>query len=571
MMPTHASAKSLTLALLCTLSALWVGCWGNGDLPPDQLVVLVPETDQSRNWIPRYVESPLGFEMTHNLYDGLYNPKVPQLYEESLVQSVEGVRDEGDERRELTLKIRRGRYWLESKDDSEGPEVTAQTVADAWRYIQETEGFPGRARYAGSIESVTALNDETLRVTFRSPISLALTAPEVLSFRIFPVPAQRESIPLGSGAFVVGTGSSRGGGSYTLLEPARFFPRIDGGERPDVKIISKLSAADRLEEVGEGKAHVALAIPPYYQSRIRNAQHRETAPYNVWALAFSSRLSQAQRRELAASLDAATLLEAFLQEGTYGSSSIWDSQGGKAALLSPTVFPANYEVFRCMGVQLERESIQGELGTLAQRLLNEPVGFAKPMTNPAVLPQRLKVVFPDSGSFSEGVKSMADRLEELIEETFSGKQVRLEGQDPGTYDNTIKALAQGTTDAHIAIVRLDYQRRCDASRHFKNDPDPGLHGGLFSWLSDEPGGAELSWNSSLLETLRNQQACDALVVPSLQVVQAVHDLAPAKFLFRMPSLIVFGNSVDLGVHDEFALAGMRNWIVLTQELRQGEE
>ncbi len=524
----------------------------------DELVILVPEDLRFEYSIPSKVRTSLDVEMAHNLYDGLFNPKVTEGYEKSLAQEIDaGLRAGEAESNEVTVTVRLGRTWVDASNGEAQPgeQIDAYQVEAAWGAIEQNTNFPGRARYTSVIQSIKADDEGTLRVKFRTSVDLSRRAKEALSFRVFPVPQVQQSVPRGSGAFFLKFPPTKN--QFRYLLPSSNFPSPTGADRPRVLVRTVLSSKDRLRQVVKGTAHVALGIPPYYLNDIAGASYRETDPYNVWALVFNQNtLRTPQRLMLAARIDADKLLTALLPSG---GNSPWSSETEK--LLSPTIFPRNFEVFEC----LENRILAGRLfdPTLidtAERLLGDPKEFSRFDGQVAGLPSQLRVAYLYAGTFRDGVKLMAEKLKTNIEGQWPNVDVDLDGQQEAEWRQTVSRLNQDS-QFDIAIVRFEYQRRCDVSVHFQQSATPSVREGIFSWVVGTPESKVLSWDSNNLKKFREVGYCDAAVEPALRVVKAVHDLAPAKFLFSVPNLAVFQPTVDLEVNDEYVLAGLKDWHV----------
>ncbi len=530
---------------LLALSLFMAACPRSHDLE-----ILVPEDLDFESCLPWKVKGSLEVEMAHNLYDGLFNPSVTQGYEGGMAEKIDaGMRSGEGESDQITVHLRLGRTWVAGaeEDSLDGKSVDAFQVAAAWKEIAKNPGFPGGSRYWSVIEDITADAADTLKVRFTTSIDLSRRAPEALSFRVFPVPRRRHSIPLGSGPFFVKFPAPKE--QFRYLYPSPNFPSTTGVDRPRLLVRTVSSSQTRLDRVLSKSAHIALGIPPYYLHETRGAEYRETDPYNVWALVFNhKRLSLGQRRLLASGIDAEELLGALVPG--------WSSAERKKRL-SPTIFPRTFDVFDCIENRRLEGRLEPNLLETAKHLREDPKEFAK-LDESVHLPDSLRVAYLQAGSFRLGMKRMAEHLKERLKSKWPEVRVALDGQEKGEWQETVRTFNSDSL-FDIAIVRFEYQRRCDVSVHFQKSTAPSVREGLFSWVAETPYGEILSWNSNNLKKFREAGRCDAAVVPALEVIRAARDVAPAKFLFSVPNLVVFQPTVDLEVHDEYVMAGLKDW------------
>jgi len=531
--------------LLVTMTGCLPSC--NSDEPdPLKIVIVVPEDPQFSNFLPWQARGNLEREVIQNIYDGLFNPTPPSGYSDGIATDLVPVQtSSGPSNTQFEVQLQKKRNWIHPREGLVGP-VDAQDVQEAWEHIARSPDYPERSRYTSVIQSIRASSADTLLVTFRMPIDWSKRGREALSFRLFPIPLAA-SVPVGSGPFVMYHPDDAPRRELRLLPSVENFPIRE--QRPVVEIRSIPSTRSRLDEVLENRAQVAMGIPPYYLTELRNKDYKPSDPYNVWALAFSPALTQPQRRHLAAELNATDLLEAFLQ-GSRPSS--WGTNIGLEDLLSPTVFPATFEVFECLVNQKEEgRLVKGY--DLAERLLDRPQEFEqKPSDIVGEFPKPLRIGYLDTGAYAEGVEELAKNLRGQLDDTWGISDHEVLGLDEGAWLDALRGLPEETSPYHAVLVRFEYGRRCDISSHFEDQANPGPQGGLFHWTG-------LGWNSGELQELRDLGHCDSAVEPTLRLIRKLHVIAPAKFLFSVPNFIVYDPRLDMAVHDEYVLGGLENW------------
>jgi hypothetical protein len=529
----------------------------------------VPNNVDFQRLTPWRATSELEQEIVHNLYDGLFNPKVKDrdvdrgygagLADFDFSSFTGQVQSSG--RPVVTLDlVASDRHWYTSGEPSSPNEkVTAHDVVGAWRQIESDNLYPGRNRFTSVIQSIEAVDSDTIRVVFRTQVEWATRAREALGFRIFRVQDLRSRVPVSSGPYLLDF-------PPTAERQREFLPspnEANSEERPRLIFRPVPSARSRLDLVVKGEAQVALSIPPYYIGDIGGAGFAPMNQYNIWALVFSSRLTTSQRRFLASSLDVGRLLDAFLRIGHQGEAYLDLIEFRKFKLLSPSIFPANFEVFECARNQERQGRLPADLGEVAGWIEN-PDSFGHPFTDPPrpLLPDPFHIAYREGGVFEEGVGELIDEISRQLDgNDYVGRLRVTPVSSEGDWQEVIARLTNGSSSEYnAALVRFEYDRRCDVSIHFKDHRPPSLElGGLFHWITNTPEGRALQWSAGDLATLRDTGYCDAAVAPALRVVRAVHDLAPAKFLFTVPSLIVYDPRLTVGVNDEFVLAGIKNW------------
>ncbi len=527
--------------------------------PPGKLTVLVPDDMSNLIFTPPRARGALEQDIVHNLYDGLFNPQADQGYGQGLATDVDfgllAPDGQSSGRSEATVQLtHRPRRWHVSGETGSGEEIDAFDVMQAWQKISRDPSFPGRGRFTSVIDSIEAIDETSLRVVFKTRMEWTTRSQEALGFRLFD-PLRTERIPKGSGPFVLDI-PAPSDELWGLKPSANYLSGLP--DRPDIFLRSVPSPKNRLDQVMEGKAQVALDIPPYYMERKGSAQANQMDRYNVWALIFSPKLDRKARRWVAHSLDEDRLLDAFLLLKP-NAQSFLDTLGlDRPRLLTRSIFPSNFEVFECALNQRAQKRLADKLA----ETLDWIEGGEAPGTPQAApfVPSPLRIAIRDGGAFQEGVNKLSTELEDQLE-ARAVSDARIDMLPEGEWRRAVEKLADRQASTyHAALVRFQYDRRCDVSLHFQAEKQPTLEGGgLFYWVTKEPGGGELAWNSAALSKLRDAGYCDAVVEPALQVAEKVRELAPARFLFTVPSLIVFDGRISVSVNDEFVLARMSDW------------
>ena len=553
------SLKRILLSALLILITLILreGKPSSGVLDPGPrgLVVVVPDELKIQNLVPWKAESRLEQEIVNNIYGGLFGPKLGHGYERWLASDFEqGLRPEESEESAL-VRIKDQRYWFASGNPgTPGAKIDAYRVVEAWQAIATDPNYPSRNRFDNVIENLEATDPETLRISPRHGVP-PLRMLEALSFPIFAPGDSGSPFPKGGGPFI----PSFPPPSEMRIDllPSPNYPSPDGEERPMVVLWPVRSARKRLQAVISGEAQVALNIPPYYLTTMTGANAHKMDIYNVWALVFSLNLDQHERHYLAESLNAQKLLDAFL----YNRSSNLYAKNLKLSnreLLSPSIFPPTYEVFDCVSNLQAQQLLDVELAEIADRIA-DPTDFGRPYLNIPPPISDLNIAYPSDGFFQEGVNRLVAELREQLSTNDNVQGFQLTGVNAQDWKTLVENLADGTSAFDAALLRFEYDRRCDVSVHFRNENPASLNGGLFRWISSSEEGRDLQWGSGELAKLRNATYCDAAAVSTLRIIRAVYDVAPAKFLFTMPSLMVFDSRVVVDTNDEFVLAGMKDW------------
>lgn len=529
MKTTKRNIVIIVIAAFCVLAALGaVLVW---KAQPKGIVVAVSSLPDSLN--PVLEQNTSGMNASELVFDGLVNFEVdaqsgklvPEL---ALAESI----DQDPVTKKTYMVLLRQVYW------HDGTLLTANDVAYSFAaYTDESNNSPKRAYLSSFIESVTAVDEKTVKIEFVNPLP-AFRAYPVLTFKIIPSSYRGQKMevnmrggenernfavePVGTGPFKL-TGWEIGKW-VNFQANGTYFKGIPKATTLVIKKV--IDPIIRMNELRKGRINLILETSPMDReavSKMANVDINSYLPYAFYEVAINTKLfpNAEGRKAMSMALDRPSLLPGI-------------TDAAKGVILNSGPFPSN--LFSSNIPEYVKEPLPNFLPYSLEdaKRLAESGGVSG---STAIL------LYPDSmGEF--GTK-MAEGIVRQM------KQIGLTVEAKRTGDQVFKRMVYTEKSYELALVYCDGFDNLYSSlgQWYRSKGELNITGIADSGLND----LFDQWDASVVTA--------DWVKLTLMLNQKISDFAPAMFLCSLEKDVYSRSLKDVVIATDNPFLSAENWSI----------